>query len=120
MTRRHHYHSPWRRGTYSLALIGTLMALGTVGMHRLESMTYLDAFYFMSMLATAQGPSLVPQTPAGKLFAACMAFISVGAVVTSLGFVFGPFLGQLWKIGVEKLEEEAKALAERDHKSKRS
>jgi hypothetical protein len=53
-------------------------------MHLLENVSYIDAFYFMSMLATAQGPATIPATVAGKLFASFMAFVSVGAVVTSL------------------------------------
>ena len=77
-------------------------------MHFFEGLSYLDSFYFMSMIATAQGPSLTPVTTAGKLFASFMAFLSVGTVVAALGFLLGPFLGKLWKIGVEKLEKEIK------------
>ena len=104
MKRRHHLHSPWRRGAYSVLLVGTIMLIGTLGMHQLEGLSYLDAFYFMSMIATAQGPMQTPSTAAGKLFASLMAFVSVGTVVASLGFLFGPFFGSLWKIGVERFE----------------
>lgn len=82
--------------------------VGTIGFHVIEGMSYLDAFYLTSMIATAQGPSGAPATPGGKLFAAVMAFVSIGAVVTSFGFLFGPFLGELWRIGHERLEEEQK------------
>ena len=105
----HHYHSPWRRGLYALALVAGVMGVGTIGMRVLERMSYLDAFYFMSMIATAQGPMVIPQTIAGKLFAAFMAFISAGTVVAALGFLFGPFFTRLWKISVHKLEEEEDA-----------
>ncbi len=103
---KHPYHSPWKRGFFSLALITLVMAVGTIGMHAIERMHWLDAFYFMSMVATAQGPTTAPVTVAGKLFVAIMAFVSVGSVVASLGFIFGPFFGQLWRIGIEKLEED--------------
>ncbi len=106
MIKHHHYHSPLKRGLYSLVLIAVLMTIGTEGMHLLEGMPYLDAFYFMSMIATAQGPILMPHTAAGKLFACLMAFVSVGSVVAALGFLFGPFLGKLWRVGVIKMEEE--------------
>ena len=96
-----------------MALIASIMLIGTVGMHQLERMSYLDAFYFMSMVATAQGPMATPTTAAGKLFTAVMAFVSVGSVVASLGFLFGPFFGRLWHIGVWHLEEEARLIAER-------
>ncbi len=75
-------------------------------MHWIEKLSYLDAFYFMSMIATAQGPTITPVTAMGKIFASFMAFISVGFVVAALGFLFGPFFGKLWKIGVEHLEED--------------
>ena len=115
--RHHHYRSHWRRGLYSFISVASVMAVGTVGMHRLEGMSYLDAFYFMSMIATAQGPTMTPATGAGKLFTSFMAFISVGSIVASLGFFFGPFFGQLWKVGVELLEEEeARLLGKRDGK----
>ncbi len=104
----HHYRSPWKRGAYSFVLVAGVMAVGTFGMHRIEGLSYLDAFYFMSMIATAQGPMMIPAHPAGKLFAALMAFISVGTVVAALGFLFGPFFGQIWKIGVEHLEEDGR------------
>ena len=101
-----HYHSPIKRGLLSLLLLSSLMLIGTFGMHVIEGMPVIDAFYFMSMIATAQGSDIVPVTVAGKIFAALMAFISVGAGVASLGFIFGPFLGKLWHVGVVHIEEE--------------
>ncbi len=103
---QHHFHSPWKRGAWSLLLVGSVVAFGTVGMHLIEGLSYLDAFYFMSMLATAQGPASTPTTAAGKIFASLISFVSVGCVVASLGFLFGPFFGQLWRVGVEKLEDD--------------
>ncbi|HTL69876.1 MAG TPA: ion channel [Candidatus Eisenbacteria bacterium] len=106
MTHRHPYHSPVRRGLYSAALVVLVMATGTFGIHRIEKLSYVDSFYFMSMIATAQGPAFAPQTAAGKIFTSLMAFLSVGSVVAALGFLFGPFFGLLWRIGVVKFEEE--------------
>ena len=100
-----HYHSPLKRGLFSAGIILVVMVIGTVGMHHFEKMPYLDAFYFMSMIATAQGPMIIPVSAGGKLFAAFMAFLSVGTVVAALGFLFGPFMGKLWKIGAEKIIE---------------
>ncbi|MBI3319940.1 MAG: two pore domain potassium channel family protein [Candidatus Omnitrophica bacterium] len=96
-----------------------MVTFGTVGMHLIEGMSYLDAFYFISMLATAQGPAVTPATPAGKLFAALLAFVSIGCVVASLGFLFGPFFGQLWRVGIERLEEDAQTLTRRDKTRKK-
>ncbi|MBI3615597.1 MAG: two pore domain potassium channel family protein [Candidatus Omnitrophica bacterium] len=107
---RHHFHSAWKRAVASLILVGSVLAVGTVGFHFLEGYSYLDAFYFISMIATGQGPSQVPGTGTGKMFASVMAFVSVGTVVASLGFLFGPFFGFLWRIGHERWEEEIHSL----------
>ena len=115
MRHARHYHSPWKRGIYSLGFVTIIVTIGTVGLHSIEQMSYLDAFYFMSMIATAQGPMNVPLTAAGKIFVALMAFISVGSAVGALGFFFGPFFGQLWHLGVKRLEEEARLLGKREN-----
>ena len=86
------------------------MIVGTVGIHQLEGLSYSDSFYFASMIATAQGSAITPQTTSGKIFVAVMAFISVGIVIAALTILFGPFLGKLGKIGVEHLEEERKKI----------
>lgn len=106
--RRHHYHSPWKRALYSLALILGVLAVGTIGFHLIEHTPYVDAFYLSSMITTAQGPSKAPLTAAGKLFASFLAFLSMGTVVAAGGFLFGPFLGQLWRIGHDRWEKEEK------------
>lgn len=112
--RRHHYHSFLNRGLYCLALVTFILLLGTLGMHVIEGFSLIDAFYFTSMIATGQGPapSISPVTLLGKLFTSFMAFISVGSMVASLGFLFGPFFGKLWRIGVVKLEEEVASFKE--------
>jgi hypothetical protein len=102
----HHYRSATKRAIFSFAIILVVMTIGTIGMHLLEDMPYLKAYYFMSMLATAQGPVYTPSSTAGIIFASLMAFISTGAVLASLGFLFGPFLGKLFRIGSEKMEDK--------------
>ena len=109
-----HYRSPVRRGIYSLLLVSCVTAGGTIGMHLIEKLSFIDAFYFTAMIVTAQGPMILPKTTEGKLFASLLAFVSVGAVVAALGFFFGPFFGKLWKIGIEKFEDEV-ALFKQKH-----
>ncbi len=110
--RRHHYHSFLNRGLYCLALISFILLLGTFGMHFIEGFSLIDAFYFTSMIATGQGPapSIFPTTLLGKLFTCFIAFVSVGSMIAAFGFLFGPFFGKLWRIGVIKLEEEIEVL----------
>lgn len=106
--KKHHYHSFRNRGLYCCAIAAFVLGFGTFGFHLIEGFPYIDSFYFSSMIATGQGPapSIFPVTPWGKLFTCLFAFVSVGSMVASLGFLFGPFLGQLFRIGVMKLEEE--------------
>lgn len=100
-----------KRAAYSFLLIFSVLAVGTIGFHYIEHYSYVDSFYFISMLATAQGPATTPATALGKIFASAMAFISVGAVVFALAFVFGPFFGKLLKIGERDFEREESLFA---------
>ena len=115
---RHHYHSLRNRGIYCLVLATAILSIGTFGIHFIERFSYIDSFYFTSMIATGQGPapSTSPVTPLGKLFTCLLAFISVGSMLAAFGFLFGPFLGKLWRIGVLKLEEELHDLSKRKEK----
>ena len=107
-----HFHSVYIRGLYSLMAVSAVLLIGTVGIHRLEGFSWIDAFYFTSMIATGQGPvpSSSPTTAAGKLFTCLLSFVSVGSMLAALGFVFGPFFGKLWHIGISKMEDEIKHL----------
>ncbi len=106
--KKHNYHSAAHRGLYCFLLVCSVLLLGTIGIHVIEGFSFIDSFYFTSMIATGQGPapSVSPATPLGKLFTSLLAFISAGAMLAALGFLFGPFLGKLWKVGVVKFEEE--------------
>ena len=113
---KHRYHSAYQRALFSLLLVAFILSVGTVGLHRIEGLSYVDAFYFMSMIATGEGPTNHPLSDVGKIFVSFMAFISVGAAVAALGFLFGPFLGQLWRLGVTHLEEEIEHLHKEEKK----
>ena len=106
--KKHHFHSPYKRGFYTFLLVTFVLSIGTIGMHVIEGFSYLDSFYFISMIATGQGPvsPLTVNTALGKIFVSLMAFLSVGSMVASFGFLFGPFLGKLWHVGVFKFEKE--------------
>jgi len=94
------------RAVLSIVMIAVVMVVGIIGMNQLEGMSYLDAFYFMALLATGEGPGFTPLTVGGKLFAGVLAFVSVGTTVTALLFLFGPFFGSVIKQGWERVEEE--------------
>ncbi len=114
-----HPLSPFKRRTiYSIVLVVGILAVGTEVMHLLEGWSYVDSFYFVSFIATAQGPSAIPRSDAAKIFASLFAFISVGAVLSALVFIFGPFLGTLVKIGFDFVEKEEERMEQRIKKDK--
>jgi len=65
-----------------------------------------SSFYFMALLATAEGPALSPLTVAGKLFASLMAFVSIGAAISAITFTFGPLFGYALREGFAYIEKE--------------
>ena len=103
---RHHFHFWHRRALYALTLIVFVMGFGTCGMRLFEKMSWMDAFYFMAMIATAQGSAVTPVTNAGKVFASMMAFVSAGFVLAALSFLIGPLVGRLLRVGFEKFDDD--------------
>ena len=110
----HHPLSPFRRRTLiSIVILVMVMIVGIAGMVLLEGWSYVDAFYFMSLIATSQGPTRSPSTDGGKIFASAMAFVSVGAAISSIAFIFGPLFGTLFKEGIDYLEKEERRVKEK-------
>jgi biotin transporter BioY len=104
-----------RRTAVAIFAILVVMTVGTVGIKYLSGWNWLQSFYFMAMLGTAEGPPEVPPNLFSSVFAAVMAFISIGTLITASGIIFGPYLGYLFHKGmrysqreIEKLEEESK------------
>lgn len=95
-----------KRALWALLAIVVVMSVGTIGTQLLTGWTWIDSFYFMAMVATAQGPPNEPPTFWAKIFIAIMAFVSIGALVTSVATIFGPFLGYVFHKGVQYAEKE--------------
>jgi|SRR5467141_596298 len=112
-----HPLSPFKkRAFFSIVVLAIVIAVGTIGMMLLEGWDFVTSFYFMALLATAEGPALSPLTVAGKLFASLMAFVSIGAAISAITFTFGPLFGSVLKEGfayIEKEEEKLKSGLER-------
>ncbi len=43
-----------------------------------------NLFYFMAKIAMAEVPAAIPATDAGKIFAAIMAFVAIGAAISAI------------------------------------
>lgn len=113
-----HPLSPFnRRAFYAIVVLAIVMAIGTIGMMLLEGWDSVTSFYFMSLLATAEGPAEAPATVAGKIFASIMAFFSIGAAISAITFTFGPLFGSVLKEGISYVErEEDRIKARLEHK----
>jgi hypothetical protein len=107
------YHSFRRRAAYSFGLVFAVLFIGTMAFHYIEGYSYVNSFYFVSMLATAQGPAITPTTDLGKIVASIIAFVSVGAVIVALGFLFGPFFGKVLRMEERKIGRDEKEIAEK-------
>ncbi len=102
-----HPLSPFKgRALFSIVILAIVMAIGTIGMMFLEGWDPVTSFYFMALLATAEGPALSPVTVAGKLFASLMAFVSIGAAISAITFTFGPLFGYALREGFAYIEKE--------------
>src|SRR6266849_8979316 len=113
-----HPLSPFKkRAFFSFVVLAIVMAIGTIGMMLLEGWDSVTSFYFMALLATAEGPALSPLTVAGKLFASLMAFVSIGAAISAITFTFGPLFGYALREGFGYVEKEEDKLKTRiEHK----
>ncbi len=101
-----------RRAVYALLGVGVVLVIGTFGFHAVANLDYVDAFYFESMLATGQGPPFPLTSDGAKLFASLMAFVSVGSVLTTVVFAFGPMVVRLWHEVAERVETEVRKVEE--------
>jgi hypothetical protein len=102
-----HPLSPFKkRAFYSIAILALVMAIGTIGIMVLEGWDLVTSFYFISLLATAEGPAQAPMTVGGKIFASIMAFLSIGATISAITFTFGPLFGSILKEGFAYVESE--------------
>jgi hypothetical protein len=103
----HHPLSPFKkRAFYALLVLAAVMVIGIVGLMIIEHWGVVDSFYFMALLATAEGPQATPASDVGKIFAGIMAFFSIGAAISAITFTFGPLFGSALKEGIRFLEKE--------------
>ena len=79
----------------AVALVIGSLAIGMVGYHLLEHLSWIDAFLNSAMLLGGMGPVNAPVTPAGKLFAGFFALYAGLVFIVSAGLMFAPVLHRL-------------------------
>ena len=78
---------------YSLATAGIILfslAIGILGYHYIESLSWIDALLNASMILGGMGPVDTLQTDAGKLFASFYALYSGIILLASVGILMTP------------------------------
>src|SRR2546427_9938652 len=78
-----------------------------------EGWALVAFFCFRALLAPAGGPAATPATDVGKIFAAIMAFFSIGATISAITFTFGPLFGSVLKEGVRYFEKEEEGVKDK-------
>ena len=79
----------------ALGLIAFSIAVGMTGYHRLEHLSWLDAFLNAAMLLGGMGPVNPPVTDAGKLFAGVFALYAGLVFIVTAALFFTPLLHRL-------------------------
>jgi hypothetical protein len=78
------------RGMLVLWATGFSLAIGVLGYHITESLSWLDAFLNAAMILGGMGPVDTLHTSAGKFFAACYALYSGFFLIVCGGLLLAP------------------------------
>ena len=81
-------------GFASALMVGSL-AIGMIGYHALEHLSWIDAFLNSAMLLGGMGPVNPPASDGGKLFAGLYALYAGLVFIVSAGVMFAPVLHRL-------------------------
>lgn len=77
-------------GLAGLSLLTFSLAMGMIGYHFLEDLTWIDSLLNASMILGGMGPVAPLQTVAGKLFASFYALYSGVILLASIGILAMP------------------------------
>jgi hypothetical protein len=84
-----------RAGTYALALVVVTLAIGMVGYHELEDISWLDSFHQSALLLSGMGPVVEINSVAGKLFDGIYALFCGIILLAATGLLFAPVLHRI-------------------------
>jgi hypothetical protein len=79
----------------ALVLIGILLAIGMLGYHLLEGLSWLDAYAHAAMILSGMGPYGEPSTGSGRFFEGTYALFSGLVVVATTGLILAPVLHRI-------------------------
>ena len=84
-----------RASTFALALVAVTLAIGMVGYHVLERMTWLDAFHQSALLLSGVGSAVEVMSPGGKVFDGIYALFCGVILLAATGLMFTPIIHRL-------------------------
>jgi hypothetical protein len=90
------FYTRVRRGAaYALVLVATTLAVGIVGYHVLEHMSWLDAFHQSALLLSGMGPVADIKSAPGKIFDSVYALFCGVILLAATGLMFAPVIHRL-------------------------
>lgn len=92
-----------------------MLAVGTVGIHYLENLTWFESIYFATATVTTVGyGDIVPHTPAGKVFTIFFILFGVGTVLYALSLLAQYFIqAELFSaLGIRRRNREMEKLSD--------
>jgi hypothetical protein len=79
-----------RNGLIGVLLLGFSLAIGMLGYHFLEDLSWIDSLLNASMILGGMGPVNPMKTDAGKVFASFYAMYSGVILLASVGILIAP------------------------------
>jgi len=90
LPRRRFYVRLARNGSIASIMVAVSLAIGMLGYHALEHMSWIDAFLNAAMLLGGMGPVNAPVSFGGKLFAGLYALYCGLVVIVTAGIILAP------------------------------
>lgn len=79
----------------TVLIVVTGLAIGMVGYHALEGLSWIDAYLNAAMILGGMGPVAELHTTAGKVFAGTYALLSAFVLLAAAGLLVTPVLHRL-------------------------
>ena len=90
------FYSRVRRGvTYALVLVAVTLAVGMLGYHEFEDISWLDSFHQSALLLSGMGPVVEMSSVAGKVFDGIYALFCGIILLAATGLLFAPVLHRI-------------------------
>jgi len=79
----------------AMAIVVVSLAIGMMGYHHFEPLTWIDAFVNASMILSGMGPVSQLQTEGGKIFAGIYALYSGFTLLVAAGLLVAPAIHRI-------------------------